>query len=301
MTANAPYRADHVGSLLRPESVHEAREKYRADEISPDGFRTCDELKAVEDEAIRDAVTMQESVGLKAVTDGEFRRAFWHFDFIGALTGLKLVERDQGVKFHGIDLRPIFPTITGLQPNAAIRQVENKLQREPSAVLIAKEIGPGLVFSDETVSVTAADNTHYVVSADAFDGRQRSYALRFDVGDASIVFTGDTGVSEDVAALAKGADVLVSEMASLSDMENVLPFVREHMIREHMSPAQVGQLAAEINAGRLVLSHVRDVAPVDIDEISRYYNGPVAAGPLANVFVETLRGIKSAGKVAAAS
>jgi 5-methyltetrahydropteroyltriglutamate--homocysteine methyltransferase len=113
MSRNAPYRADHVGSLLRPDSVHEARIRYRADDIGPGGFTTCDELKAVENEAIKEAVAMQESVGLKAVTDGEFRRAFWHFDFIGALTGLELEERDEGVQFHGINLRPIFPTIKG--------------------------------------------------------------------------------------------------------------------------------------------------------------------------------------------
>jgi 5-methyltetrahydropteroyltriglutamate--homocysteine methyltransferase len=113
MSNNAPYRADHVGSLLRPDSVHEARIRYRADDIGPGGFTTCDELKAIEDEAINEAVAMQESVGLKAVTDGEFRRAFWHFDFIGALTGLELEERAEGVQFHGINLRPIFPTIKG--------------------------------------------------------------------------------------------------------------------------------------------------------------------------------------------
>ena len=106
MSNNAPYRADHVGSLLRPGSIHEARIRYRADDIGPGGFTTCDELKAVENEAIKEAVAMQESVGLKAVTDGEFRRAFWHFDFIGALTGLELEERAEGVQFHGIGPEP---------------------------------------------------------------------------------------------------------------------------------------------------------------------------------------------------
>ena len=113
MTAHAPFRADHVGSLLRPDAVHEARKQYHAEDLGPDGFHSCDELRAIEDEAISDVVAMQESVGLKAVTDGEIRRSFWHFDFMGALTGLELVERDVGVQFHGINLRPIFPTITG--------------------------------------------------------------------------------------------------------------------------------------------------------------------------------------------
>lgn len=113
MPAIAPYRADHVGSLLRPDRVHQARIRYHADRLGPGGFETCDELKAIEDEAIREAVKMQESVGLRAVTDGEFRRSFWHFDFMGALTGLELEERNVGVQFHGLKLRPIFPTIKG--------------------------------------------------------------------------------------------------------------------------------------------------------------------------------------------
>ncbi|MBT8077814.1 MAG: 5-methyltetrahydropteroyltriglutamate--homocysteine S-methyltransferase [Gammaproteobacteria bacterium] len=113
MATTAPYRADHVGSLLRPDAVHEARVRYHAERLGPDGFHTCDELKAIENEAVQDMVAMQESVGLKAVTDGEMRRSFWHYDFMAALTGMELVERDVGIQFHGINLRPIFPTITG--------------------------------------------------------------------------------------------------------------------------------------------------------------------------------------------
>ena len=113
MGHTAPFRADHVGSLLRPESVHVARERYHAGKVGPDGFTTTDELRAVEDAAINEVVRMQESLGLMAVTDGEFRRWFWHFDFMGALTGIELVERDEGVQFHGIQIPPIHPTITG--------------------------------------------------------------------------------------------------------------------------------------------------------------------------------------------
>lgn len=102
-----PFRADHVGSLLRPASVVKARQQHADNTLSADG------LKAVEDAAIPALIQMQEDVGLKAVTDGETRRSFWHYDFMGMLTGLDLEERDEGVQFAGVKLRPIFPTITG--------------------------------------------------------------------------------------------------------------------------------------------------------------------------------------------
>ena len=103
-----PYRADHVGSLLRPSEVAAARKAHYEDKTM-----SAAELKAIEDKAIPDLIRMQEEVGLKAVTDGECRRSFWHYDFMGMLTGLDLVERDEGVQFAGIKLRPIFPTISG--------------------------------------------------------------------------------------------------------------------------------------------------------------------------------------------
>ena len=106
--AKPPYRADHVGSLLRPDSVKEARKKFYDDKSIDQA-----ELAAVEDEAIRDVIRMQEEVGLLAVTDGEIRRSFWHYDFMGELEGFTLDQRDEGVQFHGVKLRPIHPTITG--------------------------------------------------------------------------------------------------------------------------------------------------------------------------------------------
>jgi len=104
---NPVYRADHVGSLLRTPAVAEARKKHLEDKTL-----STSELADVEDEAIRSLVSMQEEVGLQAVTDGEQRRSFWHYDFMAMLDGFELVERDEGVQFAGVKLRPIFPTIT---------------------------------------------------------------------------------------------------------------------------------------------------------------------------------------------
>jgi len=112
-TREPPFRADHVGSLLRPAQLAAAREAEGAARVSAGGFLTTPALKQAEDDAVAEVVRFQESLGLAAVTDGEYRRSFWHYDFMGALTGLELVERDQGVQFHGQTLRPIYPTITG--------------------------------------------------------------------------------------------------------------------------------------------------------------------------------------------
>ena len=102
-----PYRADHVGSLLRPDSVKAARKKFYEDKSIGE-----EDLREAEDAAIRDVVKLQQDAGLPVVTDGEMRRSFWHYDFMGGLIGLDLEERDEGVQFHGVKLRPIFPTIT---------------------------------------------------------------------------------------------------------------------------------------------------------------------------------------------
>ena len=106
----APYRADHVGSLLRPESVKKARKAH-----FEDGSMTADALRAVEDEAIAEIVRHQERVGLRAVTDGEFRRRFWHYDFIEALTGFAMEERadEEGIVMVGVQVPRIHPMITG--------------------------------------------------------------------------------------------------------------------------------------------------------------------------------------------
>ena len=92
-----PFRADHVGSLLRPPSCSGARGRHAAGRID------ADELRAVEDEAIRDVVRMQEEVGLQSATDGEFRRASWHMDFIYQLGGINKAEEHIKVQFHNAE------------------------------------------------------------------------------------------------------------------------------------------------------------------------------------------------------
>ena len=94
-----PFRADHVGSLLRPAALKEARARREKGAIS------ASELKAVEDREIEKIITKQEEIGLKLATDGEFRRSWWHFDFLGMLDGLELYEAEQGIQFRGVQTK----------------------------------------------------------------------------------------------------------------------------------------------------------------------------------------------------
>jgi 5-methyltetrahydropteroyltriglutamate--homocysteine methyltransferase len=89
-----PFRADHVGSLLRPPDLLAARADRAAGRLS------AEELRAVEDDAIRDVVRMQRDVGLQSATDGEFRRTSWHMDFIYSLGGIGQSDGKIQVKFH---------------------------------------------------------------------------------------------------------------------------------------------------------------------------------------------------------
>ena len=90
-----PFRADHVGSLLRPASLKEARSRRERGEISDS------DLRAAEDAAIERIVARQSEIGLRSATDGEFRRAMWHFDFLECLDGVESFRSDHGIAFKG--------------------------------------------------------------------------------------------------------------------------------------------------------------------------------------------------------
>jgi 5-methyltetrahydropteroyltriglutamate--homocysteine methyltransferase len=94
-----PFRADEVGSLLRPAKIKEARARLEKGEIS------ADELRKAEDMEIEKVVHRQASTGLKLATDGEFRRSWWHFDFLAKLTGCEMFHPDMGIQFAGVQTR----------------------------------------------------------------------------------------------------------------------------------------------------------------------------------------------------
>ncbi|QIN77394.1 5-methyltetrahydropteroyltriglutamate--homocysteine S-methyltransferase [Rubrobacter marinus] len=97
MRDKPPFRADHVGSLLRPPELLRAREDFAAGRIP------AEELRGIEDDAIRDVVRKQEEVGLRSATDGEFRRASWHMDFMYQLDGIEKAPSDMKVRFHNAE------------------------------------------------------------------------------------------------------------------------------------------------------------------------------------------------------
>ena len=102
-----PFRADHVGSLLRPAALKQARAKRERGEI------TAEELKTIEDREIEAVIRKQEEAGLRSVTDGEFRRAFWNYDFLGQLDGVEAYLGERKIKFQGPQPKPMMLRVTG--------------------------------------------------------------------------------------------------------------------------------------------------------------------------------------------
>ena len=88
-----PFRADHVGSLLRPTHLHEAREKFASGDLS------SNDLRQIEDKCIIEVIEKQEATGINAITDGEFRRTSWHYDFLCSLEGIEQTAPPQGPAF----------------------------------------------------------------------------------------------------------------------------------------------------------------------------------------------------------
>jgi 5-methyltetrahydropteroyltriglutamate--homocysteine methyltransferase len=113
----APFRANHVGSLLRPPELLQARERRQTNEIN------AAQLREIEDRCIRDAVKMQEDIGMQGVTDGEFRRTLWHADFLSQFAGIKVVE--------------------GLLPDAAkhFQNPDADVQRSPTQFVVTNKLG----------------------------------------------------------------------------------------------------------------------------------------------------------------
>jgi 5-methyltetrahydropteroyltriglutamate--homocysteine methyltransferase len=121
MTDRPPFRADHVGSFLRPKTVVDARAERAEGTLTPEG------LREVEDEAIAEVVRQQEDVGLQGITDGEFRRYMFHVDFLEQLDGVSVIEGDFLARFHrtdGTEIEFSPPTMHVVAPIRHVRSIQ---------------------------------------------------------------------------------------------------------------------------------------------------------------------------------
>ena len=119
MRTKSPFRADHVGSLLRPAALKQARERHAKGEIDAAA------LKAVEDHEIARVIRRQEDVGLQSITDGEFRRSWWHLDFLWGLDGVEKHVMDSGVAFAAVTTRNEGVKVTGKLGSAKHPMIEH--------------------------------------------------------------------------------------------------------------------------------------------------------------------------------
>lgn len=168
-----------------------------------------------------------------------------------------------------------------MRANGTIRGREGRLI-DPESLFSAREVDPGVIYDENQLSVTAVENSHYALTD--FAGSQRSYALRLDTEGRSIVFTGDTGESDAVVALARGADILVSEMIVEESIASVPESVRAHMRAEHLMPAQVGRLGRDAGVRSIVLSHYPGPHADALAMIAAEFKGEITAGEDLMVF-----------------
>ncbi|GLY93182.1 5-methyltetrahydropteroyltriglutamate--homocysteine S-methyltransferase [Actinoplanes sp. NBRC 103695] len=144
-----PFRADHVGSLLRPARLLQAREEHAAQKMSDD------ELRAVEDEAVREVVAMQRDVGLRSATDGEFRRTSWHMDFIYQLGGISRTDEKIQVHFRNAEGELDFES-AALSVDAPVRLTETIFGEAFS--FLASTVGPGVTAK---LTIPSPSMVHY--------------------------------------------------------------------------------------------------------------------------------------------
>ena len=137
---SAPFRADHVGSLLRPEPLLAARAEHEKDWITAETLRGC------EDECIKKAVAMQAELGLKGVTDGEFRRGSWHMDFLYQIGGVAKTDQTLRIQFRnesgnpnqGLQIDGDF----GSQTDATVRAFQHALSLDIPTMAVDGIVGP---------------------------------------------------------------------------------------------------------------------------------------------------------------
>jgi ribonuclease BN (tRNA processing enzyme) len=182
-----------------------------------------------------------------------------------------------------------------LTPNAEIRWAEGK-KRPMADTFHGHDIAAGVVYQDANVKVTAVENTHFKFAPGTPPyGKYKSFSYRVDAPDRSFLFTGDTGWSDAVVDLAKGVDVLVTEVTSVDDVVDLMKkngawqaktqpeqegWIR-HMHEEHVSPEEVGKMATKAGVKTVVMTHFGPSTRPDddyqrfADEAKKHFSGEV--------------------------
>jgi ribonuclease BN (tRNA processing enzyme) len=223
-----------------------------------------------------------------------------HSDHTAGLATLLVSEweyqRAEAIDVYGGGVEALVEgAIDYLTPNAEIRWAEGK-KRPMADTFHAHDVMPGVIYQDANVKVTAVENTHFHFEPNTPPyGKYRSYSYRFETPDRVVFFTGDTGPSDAVVALAKGADLYVTETTSPDDVVDLFKkngawqaktsaeqegFLR-HMHEEHVTPADIGKMAAQAGVKAVVMTHLGpSITPNDdyqryVEEAKKYYSGPI--------------------------
>jgi ribonuclease BN (tRNA processing enzyme) len=197
---------------------------------------------------------------------------------------------------YGSGVEPLLKgAIAYLEPNVDIRFSEGK-KRPMSETFHAHDVQPGVIYQDANVKVTAVENTHFHFQPnDPAYGKYRSYSYRFETPDRVVFFTGDTGPSDAVVELAKGADLYVTETTSPEGVvalfkktgvwesktqEEKDGFLR-HVHEEHVTPEDIGKMAAKAGVKAVVMTHLgpsvdpKTEYPGYVDAAKKFYSGPI--------------------------
>ncbi len=224
-----------------------------------------------------------------------------HNDHTGGLAHLLSAQwgaqRTQPINVYGPPgtAGMIKAAVTYLNYDAEIRISDGSRTTPIEKVFFGHDLGTGKVYEDANIKVTAAENTHFHhhEGSPAY-GKFKSYSYRFDTPGRVIVFTGDTGASDAVTELAKGADVLVTEVVSVDDVKAARikegrwqvmsekeqhEYIR-HMVEEHLTPEQIGVMATKAGVKTVVMSHLTPRPDSDDytawgEQVKKHFSGQV--------------------------
>jgi ribonuclease BN (tRNA processing enzyme) len=225
-----------------------------------------------------------------------------HSDHTGGLPALLQVQYDtirtKPVNIYGPPGTEalVKALVRYLDVDAEVRISDGTRTVMPSTIFSGHDKGTGSIFQDANIKVTAVENSHYNFPPQSPGyGKYKSYAYRFDTADRSIVFTGDTGPSEPISVLAKGADMLVSEVTSIEEWKEqqirigrwqaMTPAQQEgslrHMMEEHLTTEEVGKMAERAGVKIVVLTHLpatgnpKDEYARFAEQVKKHFSGQV--------------------------